>query len=252
MESQKYQDSQKQTIDELQSRIWARERGLSGNSLETISTGCGSLDNLLPGQGVRKGSLIEWMGEGFSSGAGTVSLIAGRLICPEELPCVVIDTRHELFSLSLSLLGFDLTRLVLIQPASEQEALWACEEALRCEAVGFVWANIERLSSISFRRLQLAAEGSSRIGFLVRSTKALSQPTWAEVRLKVHPRPALRRSPCFRIEVLSSHGKPHQRVSDIMIDSMKGTLHGVTYSENSLPLVSQLGTPTARCRSTGA
>lgn len=244
-------DTQKQRIVELQSRIRACERGAFPHSTRYLTTGCDALDTLFPGQGVRQGSLVEWLGESNASGAGTVSLMTGRRVCPAGRPLVLIDTRHDLFPLSLSLLGFDLSRLILIRPASEREALWACEEALRCEAVGVVWANIEQITSTSFRRLQLAAEDSAGIGFLVRSTKAMHQPSWAEVRFKVHPSPSLRGSPGFQVEVISHHGKPHHTTADIMIDNWKGTLYENRHSANPLPLVPRMDIATTRRRSTG-
>ncbi len=252
MDATTHHETQKRTIAELQHRIRACEQGLPFYAAEHRDIDCDSLSALLPGRGVRQGSLVEWLGEGDGSGAGTVSLIVGRQVCPEGQPLVLIDTRRELFPLSLSLLGFDLSRLVLIRPASEREALWACEEALRCEAVGLVWANIERLTSASFRRLQLAAESSSGIGFLVRSAMAISQPSWAEVRLKVHPRPAVRGSPCYQVEVASSYGNSQHTTANVMLDSVKGTLYGNAHSANSLPLVSGMDTATAPCRATGA
>lgn len=244
--------TRKPTIAELQSRIGGWGRGASVHETGSTTTGCDSLDALFPGSGVRQGSLVEWLGEGNASGAGTVSLITGRQVCPAERPLILIDTQRELFPLSLSLLGFDLSRLVMIRPASEREALWACEEALRCEAVGLVWANIERLTSTSFRRLQLAAEASSGIGFLVRSTMAISQPSWAEVRLKVHPRPAVRGSPCYQIEAASSYGNSQHTTANVVLDSVKGRLHGNAHSANSLPLVSGMDTATTPCRAAGA
>lgn len=252
MERLDLHNHQQRTLAELRSRIRACEQGTSANSAVARSVGCGALDALLPSCGVRQGSLVEWLESGGASGAGTVSLIAGCRVCPQGRPLVLIDARHNLFPLSLALLGFDLSRLVLIRPASEREALWACEEALRCQAVGVVWANIERITSTSFRRLQLAAKGSSTIGFLVRSVKALQQPSWAEVRLKIQPRPSLRGSPCFRVEVVSSHANPHHRVLDIMIDSLKGTLHGPTHAAHPLPLVPRLGVAATNRRATGA
>lgn len=245
-------DTQKQTIIELQSRIRAWERGVSINSTSILSTGCDALDALLPSQGVRPGSLVEWLGDGDASGADTMSLIVGCRVCPEGRPLVLIDTHHNLFPLSLSLLGFDLSRLILIRPVSEREALWACEEALRCEAVGVVWANIERVTTTSFRRLQLAAEDSSGIGFLVRSANAVRQPSWAEVRLKVCPDSSLRGTLGFRVEVVSSHGIPRHSIADIMIDNLKGTLHGYTHSANPLPLVPRMDAPATYRHSTGA
>lgn len=243
---------QKRAIVELRNQMRSWGRGPSVGSADSRSTGCEALDALLPNHGVRRGSLVEWLGEGEASGAGTVSLIAGGRVCPEGRPVVLIDPRGDLFPLALSLLGFDLSRLVLIRPASGRESLWACEEALRCEAVGVVWANIERITSTDFRRLLLAAEDSSAIGFLVRWASAVRQPSWAEVRLRVQPRPSRRGSPCFRVELASTHGRPRRSSADIRIDSLKGTLHEDTHSANSLPLVSRMAVATAACRSTGA
>lgn len=252
MERLKLHNTQKLTIGELQSQIRAWERGPSvSNSINACSTGCDALDALFPHQGVRLGSLVEWLGEGDASGGGTVSLIVARQVCAARRPLVLIDTRHDLFPLSLSLFGFDLSQLVLIRPASEREALWACEEALRCEAVGLVWANIERINSTSFRRLQLAAKASSGVGFLVRSANTVRQPSWAEVRLRVHPVPSRHGSPCFRVEVISSHGNPHHSTADVTIDTLKGTLRGNRHSANSLSLVSRMDVATADHRSTG-
>nr|WP_234824037.1 hypothetical protein [Bremerella cremea] len=236
-----YHDTRKQTIVELQNQIWARERGVSEKANRVYSTGCEDLDALLPHQGIRRGSLVEWVGSTSASRAGTLSLIAGKQICPQVLPTVIIDVQHELFPLSLSLLGFDLSRVVLIRPNSEKEALWACEEALRSEAIGVVWANIERMNSTSFRRLQLAVEASAGIGFLVRSAQALKQPSWAEARLLVHPLRSLHGSPCVRVELASSYRKLKHSQADIVIDSVKGTLYGTNTTANPLPLVSQLG-----------
>lgn len=236
-----HHDTRNQTIVELQNQIWARERGVSPNANTVYSTGCEDLDALLPHQGVRRGSLVEWVGSTSASRAGTLSLIAGKQVCPKERPAVIIDVQHELFPLSLSLLGFDLSRVVLIRPSSEKEALWAFEEALRSVAIGMVWANIERLNSTNFRRLQLAVEASAGIGFLVRSAKALKQPSWAEARLLVHPLRSQYGSPGVRVELASSYRKPKHFQADIMIDSVKGTLYGTNTSANPLPLVSRLG-----------
>lgn len=233
-----HSDSQKQTIIDLQRRIHASERSHLHQNSETFSTGCESLDRLLPGRGIQQGSLVEWLGHGHASGAGIVSLIIGRQICPAERRIVLIDTRRELFPLSLTLLGFDLSQLILIRPNSEQEALWACEEALRCQAIGLVWATMERLHSISFRRLQLAAETSAAIGFLVRSTKVLHQPSWARVRLQTGPRSSCSDSPCFRVEVVACHGTFNHATADIRIDHLRGTIHGRADSSHSLSVVS--------------
>jgi protein ImuA len=204
------------------------------------STGCPAVNELFPAQGVREGTLVEWLGEGAASGGPTLSLSIGRNVCLPGRPIVVIDTQHELFPVGLEGLGFDLAQVVLVRPASEREALWAGEEVLRCEGIGLVWMRLERLSHTSFRRLKLAAEASRGIGFLQRSSQSLRQPSWADARLLVRPRSSREASPCFQVEVTYSQGRPRRAKVDIMLNSWQGTIHEVSPASpaNSVCVVS--------------
>lgn len=221
------QNTQKQTIVELRKRILAWEGRLSHVLTACISTGCDALDAMFPGHGVRQGSLVEWIEDGDASGAGTLSLLVGRRFCNTDRPAIIVDFQQQMYPVALSVFGFDFSTLVVVHPNSEREALWACEESLRCKAVALVWARVEHLTGLAFRRLQLAAEESGGVGFLVRSATALKQPSWADVRLLVTPRPAYGESPRFQMKVAYSHGKPMRSVADIEIDAHRGTLHEV-------------------------
>jgi protein ImuA len=264
-------ENHQQTLQELRRRIRACEQGLPADATPVLSTGAPALDALFPAGGVRPGSLVEWLESGPASGAALLSLVAARQLHSESRRSpriILIDTRRELFPLSLERLGFALEQLVLVRPATERDALWACEEALRCEGVGLVWAQFERLTSTSFRRLQLAAEESQGIGFLVRPPQARSQPSWAEARLVVQPRPSGEASPRFQIDVASSHGRPRQSSVTLQLDALRGTPHEISpdvlpttflpspshnlHPAHSLPLVSRLADSTPRLRQAGA
>jgi protein ImuA len=217
------QNTQKPTIVELRNQLRAWERCSRQVQTACISTGCDALDALFPGRGVRLGSLVEWVGDG----AGTLSLLVGRRLCETERPAILVDDRQQVYPVALSAFGFDLSRIIVVHPNSERETLWACEESLRCRAVAVVWASMEHLTDIAFRRLQLAAEESGVVGFLVRSTAALKQSSWADVRLLLTPRPAHDKSPRVRVSVAYSHGKTMRSETDIEIDALRGTLHEV-------------------------
>ena len=176
------------TVDELQQQIRRMEKGTAATAMSVRGTGYRSLDALFPSQGVRPGSLVEWLGAGSASGAGTLSLVVARNICRTGRPLVLIDTQHQVFAVSLATLGVDLSQVVIVRPESERDALWACEEALRCQEGGLVWAHLGHLSGTAARRLRLAAEDTASTGLLVRSVQAMRQPSWAEVRLLVEPR----------------------------------------------------------------
>ncbi len=266
---QAFPENHQQTLQELRRRIRACEQGLPADATPVLSTGAPALDALFPAGGVRPGSLVEWLESGPASGAALLSLVAARQLHSESRRSpriILIDTRRELFPLSLERLGFSLEQLVLVRPATERDALWACEEALRCEGVGLVWAQFERLTSTSFRRLQLAAEESQGVGFLVRPPQARSQPSWAEARLVVQPRPSGEASPRFQIDVASSHGRPRQSSVTLQLDALHGTPHEISpdvlpatilpshnlHPAHSLPLVSRLADSTPRLRQAGA
>jgi protein ImuA len=225
------QNTPKPTIVELRNQLRKWERHFPQAQTACISTGCDALDALFPRHGIQQGSLVEWVGD--ASGAETLSLLVGRRFCTTERPAVLVDFQQQIYPVALSALGFDLSKLVIVHPNSERETLWACEEVLRCKAIAVLWAKIEHLSNIAFRRLQLAVEESGVVGFLVRSTTALKQSSWADVRLLVTPRPAYHQSPCVRVSVAYSHGKTMQSETDIEIDALRGTLHGVSFQNQT-------------------
>jgi protein ImuA len=63
------------------------------------------------------------------------------------------------------------------------------DQALRCPGVAAALAWPEKLDGRTFRRLQLAAEEGGALGLLMRPEHVRHEPSWAEVRLLVEPRP---------------------------------------------------------------
>jgi protein ImuA len=238
----------RQKIAELQNRIWACQRRSPSGETAVTSTGCGALDELLPDHGIRPGSLVEWIGAGAASGAGTLSLLVGRCFCGADSTFLIVDYKREVYPVALAALGFDLARLLVVRPNSQHDALWACEEALRSGAVDIAWANIECLSGNAFRRLQLAAEQSRAVGFLIRPAGAIRQPSWADVRLLVAPRPARGESLCLGVEVLYSRGRPARSAANVEVDC-RGTLRELfcESKKDIVPLVSPLADSVPAC-----
>jgi protein ImuA len=150
-----------------------------------LSTGSPALDSLLPGGGLRRGSLVEYLSPSTGSGAGTLALCAAREVCAEGRALVVVDRRRTFYPPAAIAWGFDLTSLLILQPADDAAELWAIDQALRCSGVGAVYAPCGALDVRDFRRLQLAAEAGGTLGILLRPTRIRGQPTWADVRWEV-------------------------------------------------------------------
>ncbi|MFM9058386.1 MAG: ImuA family protein [Planctomycetaceae bacterium] len=197
-----------------------------GGDRETVATGWPALDGLLPGGGVRRGSLVEWLAgtadgaaAGCVSGAATLACaIACRLAAPRRTRrggMVVVIDRAGWFHppAVLPWLGADATsRLVVARPSRDDDEIWTIEQALRCAGVAAVvaWPRLAAAWSLgrgvavehgragrgslqqwttAMRRWQLAARSGGAVGLFVRSPAALGEPSWAESRLDVSPLP---------------------------------------------------------------
>lgn len=196
---------------------------------EVVASGFGAVDSLLPAGGLRRGSLVEWLagseaGAGdVAGGAGAVSLalavacrLAGAAAGPRTI--VVIDRAGWFHPPAVMPWLGDSRQLVVARPSSDDDEIWAIDQALRCQGVAAVvaWprsvvrqrgdasqargllpagrhaANRTRPTTqwtTAMRRWQLAARKSGAVGLLVRPAAAASEPSWSEARLTISPLP---------------------------------------------------------------
>ncbi|HZN36185.1 MAG TPA: hypothetical protein VFB80_20285 [Pirellulaceae bacterium] len=185
-----------------------------------LSTGVEALDRLLPAGGLRRGTLVEYLSPGSGCGAPALALAAAREACRPGRALVVLDCSSRLrrkrpatesratgfYPPAAAAWGIDLSRLLILRPANEADALWALDQALRCPGVGAVWAACDRLDVRDFRRLQLAAETGGTLGLLLREGRLRGQPTWADVQWRVSPR--CRERPLWRSGRADSTSSP--------------------------------------------
>src|SRR5688572_32232769 len=79
-----------------------------------VSTGSPPLDQLLPGGGLRRGSLVEYLSPGAGSGAGTLALAAAREACRDEegqshRAFVIVDQSRTFYPPAAAAWGIDLS-----------------------------------------------------------------------------------------------------------------------------------------------
>jgi protein ImuA len=177
-------------VKQLQGRIRSLEQPRRGTGEKPLSTGWPPLDRLLPGGGLRRGSLVEWLAAESGSGAALLAWQAARQATQEGGAIVVLDRRREVYPPALAAWGLALERVIFVQPENARDEGWAWEQALRCPGVAAVWGWIERIDDSLFRRWQLSAETSGCLGLLLRPGAARTEPTWADVRWWVEPQAA--------------------------------------------------------------
>lgn len=177
---------------------------------EVVSSGFEPLDRLLPAGGVRRGSLLEWLGDGEASGAMAVACaVACRLsggvdgAGPPAASTIIVVDRQGRFHppavmnwlVNVASSGGKEPQLVVARASSAADEAWAIDQALRCQGVAAVLACPQSIQPTAMRRWQLAARGSQAVGLFVQSQAASGQqssrrqPTWAEARIAVSPLP---------------------------------------------------------------
>jgi hypothetical protein len=147
------------------------------------------LNRLLPGGGLRRGSLVEVLGE---CGAETIAAIFTRALCRSPGLVVVVDQSGEFYPPALAAWDVPLERLMIVRPQNDPDALWAADQGLRSRAAVAVWLWRDRLAPHDFRRLHLSAEEGGAVGLLFRRraaglTPAVRRATQADLQLLVEP-----------------------------------------------------------------
>lgn len=137
--------------------------------------------------GIRPRRLLDFLAGAPGSGCGLVALSLCVEACHDRGELVVIDPDGSFFPPAAVAWGVEASRLLLVTPTTTTDALAAAEVALRSPAVGAVWASLGSINDRAFRRLLLASEAGEAFGVLVRSTRHVSEPSWANTQLRFDP-----------------------------------------------------------------
>ena len=191
---------------ELLARLRAHVAGIEpGGAIPVtrpvISFGA-AIDAKLPWCGLPVGALHEVSGDGpdLEHAAAAAQLVAGALA---RLPGSVVWAldRHDLFAPGLAGVGLHPDRVIYAEAGRARAVLLVMEEALRQRGLAGVVGEIDgRLALTASRRLQLAAEGSGVIGFVLRRSRRHDDPVLSE------PSAAVTR---WRVAALPSGPSPH-------------------------------------------
>jgi len=193
-------------IARLKAQIGRLEEGRRlGGDAAPVTSGCGPLDRLLPWGGLRRGTLVEWLAQGEGAGAATLAMLAAREAARKGGAVVVLDAQDEFYPPAAVRLGIEPDQLLVVQAANPADHAWALDQVLRSPGVAATVAWPEQLGSRldghAFRRLQLAVEQGGGLGLLLRPETARAEPSWADVRLLITPRPCAGTDPVRRLTI---------------------------------------------------
>lgn len=192
---------------DLRNRAAAISTSPAMDSADMFSTGTHVVDEWLPGGGLKRGWICEWIAGHDASGASSLAMIAAASTIsknptsessktenvasvsprlPHSGPVIVIDPAGTFHAAGAIACGISPQRIVVCRCPTRADAVWAIDQALRCGSVAAVWAVLPwNLNDRDARRLQLAAETGRTPGLFVVPASTGVRPSFAAVRLHV-------------------------------------------------------------------
>lgn len=203
----------------LRERLSIMDRIRPPKGRAALSLGLAALDAALPGGGLVRGGMHEFLSApGDAAAHGWVAALLSGLPPGPILWCRRRDRADPLgladmpYGPGLAAMGLDPARLILVRSDSADDALWAMEEALRCSSLAAVVGDGFLPGPVAGRRLQLAAEDGGMMGILILPPLARPPPSVALTRWRVvaastpPPHEAEGGRPRWQVSLLRSRG----------------------------------------------
>ena len=169
----------------LRRQVWQGNELAEADS-RVISSGYAALDQLLPGQGWSAGGLTELLIE--HEGVGELRLLASALrhLTAAERHVMLVAPPYQPCASALRSWGIDVERVLWVR-SSEDQSLWAAAQALKQDGIGAVLVWLPNARADKVRRLQVAAQESGSLAFLIRPVEAATQSSPAPLRMICEP-----------------------------------------------------------------
>jgi len=186
-------ESTKELINKLKQDIllWQGLKPYKDRKSETI--GLGEIEKAFPNGVFPKKAIHEFITIEPEHLAASGGFIGGLLsiLMKDGAACVWISTKRRLFPLSMRLFNVDPERIIFMDVPREKDVFWIMEEALKCEGLAAVVAELNGLNLIESRRLQLAVEQTGVTGFVLRKDARKTVSSMVSARWRISPLPSV-------------------------------------------------------------
>jgi protein ImuA len=194
----------------LGAAVW-RANQLGHQTARGVPSQFAALDAELPGGGWPVGGLTELLIERHGIGELRLVLPALALLARDGREVLWIAPPFIPYAPALQQHGLALDRLLVAHAPQRADRLWAIEQALKSAAVGALVAWLPEddgalIASDRLRRLQLAAQGTRCLAFIVRPRAACNAASPAPLRLQLAPAGADPQR--LQVDILKRRGPP--------------------------------------------
>jgi protein ImuA len=182
-------ETQKDIIEQLKKEILLKQ-GYKPVPADAIRiNGLGQIEAAFPNGVFPTGMMHEFINPQIEHSAACGAFIAGLLssLMVEGGICLWVSSGRTLFPPALKNFGIEPDSIIFVDVRREKEVLWTTEEALKCEGLTAVIAEIRDLNFVQSRRLQLAVEQSKVTGFVLRNNQIKLGTTSCVARWQITP-----------------------------------------------------------------
>lgn len=185
-------EARRDIIQKLQKDILIWQGYKPASASASAQIGLGAIEAAFPGGTFPTRAIHEFITVIPEQSAASDGFIAGLLaiMMHDGAVCVWVSTSRRLFPASLRTFNVNPERIIFIDVKTEREVLWIMEEAMKCEGLVAVVAELDNLSLIESRRLQLAVEEHGVTGFILRKDGRKMTSTVASARWQISPLPS--------------------------------------------------------------
>jgi protein ImuA len=154
-----------------------------------LDVGLGQINDSFPNTEFPKGVMHEFCCSRVEDAAATAGFISGILgkLMQSGGVSVWISMSRTIFPPALQIFGVEPDKIIFLDLANQKDVLWCMEEALKCDGIAAVIAEMPELSFTASRRLQLAVESSHVTGFVLRINPRQIGTTACVTRWKISP-----------------------------------------------------------------
>jgi protein ImuA len=180
-------------IHQLQKEILALQ-GFKGNAHNrAVDAVLGPIKKAFHNNSFPAGAVHEFIYKGPEATAATSGFVSGLVAALMKNNGVTIwmGSNRHIFPPALTAWGIAAEKVIFIELKKEKQLLWAMEEALKCNGLAAVVAEIPELSFTASRRLQLAVEKSQVTGFILRHQPKMANITSCVTRWQVYALPSV-------------------------------------------------------------
>lgn len=185
--------TKKDIVKALQEQIFALQGFAHAPSPKADGlTGLAKLESAFPGGRFPTGTIHEFIcssSEQAAASEGFIAALISRLMEKDSV-CIWISKGAKVFPSSLGQFALSPEKIIFISLTQKKEILWTMEEALKCEGIAAVIAEIPEIDFAQSRRLQLATEKSRVSGFILRNATGKISATSCSARWQVSHLPS--------------------------------------------------------------